>query len=79
MASLHEFVRIPGRLFGAGRNVECTVFAQKKSLPGTDHYEYAHASIMGEPKDLPDGFYDVAFDGRTIKVQRMGGAWVAAG
>jgi hypothetical protein len=79
MASLHEFVSLSGRLVGNGRDESCTVYAQKVSLPGTEHYDYARATITDEPKDLPDGFYTVTFDDRTLKVQRLDGGWIASG
>lgn len=75
--SVREAVRLSGRLQGMGRDVPCAVIAEKVTLPGTDVYEYARPMIADEPRDLPDGFYKVAFDGRTISVQRRDGAWIA--
>jgi hypothetical protein len=68
---------LAGRLRGMGREAECTLSAEKVSLPGTNMYEYAKLTILGEPKDLPDGQYEVTYDGRTQKVQRKFGAWIA--
>jgi hypothetical protein len=60
-----------------GRNVPCAVIAEKVTLPGTNVYEYARPMIAEEPLDLPNGLYKVTFDGRTLSVQRLDGAWIA--
>jgi hypothetical protein len=53
------------------------VLAVKVSLPGTDTYEYVRPLISGAPQDLRDGLYKLTFDGRTVPVQRHGGAWLS--
>jgi hypothetical protein len=68
---------LSGRLSGMGRDAECNVSAVKVSLPGTNAFEYANLGIHNEPADLPDGQYEVRFSGRTVPVQRHGGAWIA--
>ena len=77
MASHRETVMLAGRLRGMGRDVECSVNAVRVSLPNSYEYEYARMMILNEPKDLPDGQYEVTSDGRTSKVQRKFGAWIA--
>ena len=78
MASRRENVILAAQLRGMGREVDCTVSAVKVSLPGTHLYEYTRLTILGEPTDLPDGQYEVAYDGRRDRVQRKFGAWIAA-
>ncbi len=60
-----------------GRDVACTVFAEKVSLRGTDIYEYVRPFITGAPRDLQNGLYKLTFDGRVLSAQRRGGSWVS--
>lgn len=77
MASHRNIVMLAGQLSGMGREAECTVSAVKVSLLGTGVFEYANLGIHDEPKDLPDGQYQIQFAGKTVPVQRHGGAWIA--
>ncbi|MGA2350358.1 MAG: hypothetical protein ABSF70_08000 [Terracidiphilus sp.] len=77
MASNHEIVRLPGRLAGMGREIQCSVQAVKVSLPGTAEYNYIRPHILDVPTDLPDGLYSLTFGGLTERVQRHTGAWIA--
>jgi len=77
MASHRENVIVAGQLEGMGRREECQVHAVKVSLPGTPEYEYARPTIFDAPSDLQDGVYTLSFDRRSVKVQRVQGAWVA--
>ena len=77
MASKRESVTLPGRLVGMGHNVNCKVRVVKVSLPGTDVYNYIRPVIHDVPSDLPDGFYNITFGGKTDRVQRQHGAWIA--
>jgi hypothetical protein len=47
---------------GMGRDVTCTVFAEKVSLRGTDVYEYFRPFISGAPRELQNGLYKLTFD-----------------
>jgi hypothetical protein len=76
MSSNYEPVSMSGRLQGMGRDVACTVFAEKVSFRGTDVYEYVRLFIAGAPRDLQSGLYKLTFDGRVISAQRHGGKWV---
>ena len=71
-----ESVILLGSLHGLEREATCTVIAEKVSLPGTDMYEYARLLISGEPKDLPDGQYDLVYEGGTVPVQLRRGTWI---
>lgn len=77
MASKRESITLPGRLVGMGRDVECRVRVVKVSLPGTDLYNYIRPVIHDVPSDLPDGIYSITFGGKTERVQRQNGAWIA--
>jgi hypothetical protein len=77
MASNREIVTLPGHLAGMGRDVNCSVGAVKVSLPGTAEYNYVRPVIHDAPADLPDGLYQITFGGKTDRVQRHNGAWLA--
>jgi hypothetical protein len=68
-----------GRLKGMGREAECTVSAVKISVPHPDIWEYVECDIYLAPEDLPDGGYEVSFEGKTMKVKLLDGFWVNGG
>ena len=65
-----------GRLKGMGREAECTVSAVKLSLPLLNIWEYVRCDIYLAPEDLPDGAYNVTFEGRTMKMKKLDGYWL---
>lgn len=77
MASKRENVTLSGHLVGMGRDVNCRVRVVKVSLPGTAEYNYTRPVIHDVPSDLPDGLYSITFGGKTERVQRQHGAWIA--
>jgi hypothetical protein len=77
--SHRETVMMTGRLKGMGRQVGCTVSAVKVSLPELDIWEYVKCDIHLAPDDLPDGPYQVTFQGRTMEVKLLDGFWVDGG
>jgi|GEM_PF-2220079 len=77
MTSNRESVTLPGHLVGMGREADCGVRAIKVSLPGTAEYNYIRPAIYDVPSDLPDGLYSITFGGKTERVQRQYGAWIA--
>ena len=77
MASKRENVTLSGHLVGMGRNVDCRVRVVKVTLPGTAEYNYTRPVIHDVPSDLPDGLFSITFGGKTERVQRQYGAWIA--
>jgi hypothetical protein len=77
MVAQRESVMLAGRLNGMGREFECTISALKVPLPGAGDYEYARLIIFDAYEPIPDGPYDLTFDGRTVLVERQNGAWLA--
>lgn len=77
MTSNRESVALPARLIGMGRELDCQVRAIKVSLPGTAEYNFIRPIICDVPADLPDGLYSITFGGKTERVQRQHGAWIA--
>jgi hypothetical protein len=74
-----EAVMMAGRLRGMGREAECTVSAVKISLPHLNIWEYVKCDIHFAPEDLPDGPYEVTFEGKTMAVKLLDGFWVDGG
>jgi hypothetical protein len=68
--SIREDVLVQGVLRGKEREAQCVVRAVKVSLPKLDVWEYVSADIYSAPSDLPDGVYDVSFEGRRMKVNK---------
>ena len=77
--SHRETVMMTGRLKGMGREAECTVSAVKLSLPLLNIWEYVNCDIHLAPENLPDGRYDVTFEGKTMEVKLLDGFWVDGG
>lgn len=75
MISSREVVMLSGTLKGANHEAPCTVRAIKVSLPNLDIWEYVSAAIAQAPSELPDGAYNVSFEGRTMKVRKVAGNW----
>ena len=78
MISSREAVLLSGTLKGATHEAPCTVKAIKVSLPNLDIWEYVSADIAQAPFELPDGTYNVSFEGRTMKVKKVAGNWHGA-
>jgi hypothetical protein len=74
--SHRETVMMAGRLKGMGYEAECTVSAIKVSLPQLDIWEYVRCDIHFAPENLPDGLYQVSFEGRTMQVKKLDGDWL---
>ena len=74
-----EKVVIAGRLVGMGREVNCTVNAEKVSLPGIIVSHFSKCNVHNAPSDLPDGEYLVIFDGGMMPFQKHHGVWEALG
>jgi hypothetical protein len=74
--SSRETVMMAGKLKGMGHEAGCTVSAVMVSFPELDIAEYVKCDIHLAPLDLPDGPYQVTFEGRTMKVKKLGGDWV---
>ncbi|HMH13924.1 MAG TPA: hypothetical protein VK578_12525 [Edaphobacter sp.] len=78
MGSIREAVLVSGTLKGMNQQVPCMVRAVKVSLLKLDIWEYVAANIVQAPSELPDGGYDVSFEGRSMKVRKIAGSWEPA-
>jgi hypothetical protein len=77
MASIREAVLVSGTLNGMNYQVPCMVRAVKVSLPNLEILKWVRADIADAPSELPDGAYNVSFEGRTVKVKKFAGNWEA--
>lgn len=77
MASIKESVELSARLRGMGRDLVCSVTAIKETLLGTNLYEYTRPMIFGLCEDMPNGRYQLEFDGRVIPLRRHDRAWLS--
>jgi len=75
--SQRESVVIQGRLRGMGYAVPCMLVAVKVTLPSLDMFEYVKCEVVNAPAHLPDGQYEVSFEGRAMEVQKLDGRWLA--
>jgi hypothetical protein len=54
---------------------QCSVRVVKVSLPELDVWEYVEADVVEAPDHLPTGAYEVAFEGRRVKVHKSARGW----
>jgi hypothetical protein len=68
-------------LRGMGRETECdilvrkTVPGQSKTVSAQGAPVFSECSVISAPASLPDGKYQVLFDGHVARVQREQGVW----
>ena len=77
MVSIREAVLVSGTLEGMSHQVPCMVRAVKVSLPNLDILKWVRADIAHAPSELPDGVYNVSFEGQSMKVKKIAGNWEA--
>jgi len=75
--SFREAVLVQGVLRGMNMEAQCVVRALKVSLPKLDVWEYVAADVVEAPNDLPTGAYEVAFEGRKVKVHKSARGWTS--
>lgn len=77
--SIREAVLVYGVLRGVDIQSPCVVRAVKVSIPRLDVLEYVKAEIADAPADLPEGHYELLFEGRKMRVNRCSGDWRVSG
>lgn len=77
--SIRESVLLLGVLHGADVESSCVVRAVRVSIPRLDVSEYVKAEIAEAPAHLPEGHYELTFEGRKMKVNRVAGDWRITG
>ena len=75
--SIREAVLLEGVLRGMDLEAPCTIRAVKVSLPQLDIWEYVAADVVRAPSDLPDGAYEVSFEGRKMRFRKTSQGWIS--
>jgi hypothetical protein len=75
---------LEGNLRGLGVEAKCEVLARKLAIdaigmPLQRPYIYADCSVIGAPAGLPDGEYNVYFDGHSFAAKSQRGHWFSRG
>jgi hypothetical protein len=71
---------LQGNLKGFGVEAKCEVLARKLAIdaigmPLQRPYVYTDCSVIGAPAGLPDGEYNVYFDGHSFAAKSQRGHW----
>jgi hypothetical protein len=70
-----ENVLVSGTLTKSGAVARCIVRVRKVSNPKLNVTEYVRADVALAPPTLPDGDYEMHFEGRSVKVKKAAGHW----
>lgn len=75
---------LEGKLKGLGLEAKCEVLARRLAIdaigmPLQRPYIYTDCSVIGAPADLPDGEYNVYFDGHSFAAKSQRGHWFSRG
>jgi hypothetical protein len=70
-----ENVLVSGTLTKSGAVACCIVRVRKVSNPKLNVTEYVRADVALAPPNLPDGDYEMHFEGRSVKVKKAAGHW----
>ena len=72
-----ENVLVSGTLTKSGAVARCIVRVRKVSNPKLNVTEYVRADVALAPPNLPDGDYEMHFEGRSVKVKESCGSLVS--
>jgi hypothetical protein len=70
-----ENVLVSGTLTKSCAVACCIVRVRKVSNPKLNVTEYVRADVALAPPNLPDGDYEMHFEGRSVKVKKAAGHW----
>lgn len=73
--SVREAVLMPGVLTKSDVLASCVVRATKVTIPNLDVMEYVKVDVAFAPPQVPEGEYELQFDGRRMKVRNCSGRW----
>jgi hypothetical protein len=73
--SFRETVLVSGTLAIPGAVANCIVRATKITIVNLQDSEYVDADVALAPPHLPDGQYELHFEGRRIQVRNSAGRW----
>lgn len=75
--SSREVVLLSGLLAKSDVIAKCIVRAVKVTLSNLHDSEYVTAELALCPPNLPDGEYELHFDGRRMRVKKNSGRWAS--
>ena len=67
-------VLVHGSLRGMQRQENCDVIARRRNRE--TGFEYVGGFIVNAPPDLPEGEYQVEFEGHKMRATKRGGHWI---
>jgi len=76
-SGIRENILVSGSLKNSCVLASCIVRAVKITIPGLETAEYVQAEVALSPPYVPDGDYELYFEGLTIKVRNSGGVWTS--
>jgi len=76
-SSIRESVLVSGTLRASTVLARCIVRAIKVTLPNLETAEYVKADVALAPPHMPDGNYELHFEGRMMKVRKSDGVWLS--
>jgi hypothetical protein len=65
---------VSGELKGMGWQVRCEIMAWK-AVDESPHSYFSQFRVIDAPPDIPDGVYEVIFEGHTLLTEKRGGFW----
>lgn len=74
-SSIREDVLLSATLTRSDILASCIVRAIKVTIPSLDVTEYVKVDVALAPPHLPNGEYELHFDGRMMKVKNIAGEW----
>lgn len=73
--SFRESVLLSGTIVNSAIQSRCVVRATKVTIPNLNVTEYVKADVALAPPFMPDGEYELNFEGRRMKVNNAAGRW----
>ena len=73
--SFREAVFLSGTLANSTLRSRCIVRATKVTIPKLGITEYVKADVALAPPFMPDGEYELHFEGRRMRVMNAAGQW----
>ena len=68
-------VTVKAKLRGQDHEVECKVKGTRISRPGDAVFEMADLTVHDLPEGLPDGIYQLEYEGSGERIRKTGSRW----
>ena len=66
---------VNGRLKGMNRDIPCKVSGIQTNIPGDTVFAMADLALIDPPEDLPDGIYELDYEGSAERFTKHNGLW----